>query len=534
MTSLESILNSIKTQVSTDKTSFGTFAYETDNQFSKVLESANKSYNFSYEKVSEKPVEFANGSFRENFSANSSFEDFKKNTEINPKKEIENREQKNTKIVNTETVPKEKNIEKSNNTENKEKIDEQPANNIVSDNKANRKHDEIKNHKKSDNDENKPVENKTPNEALVLSTEHITRIGLQKQSLVNEANTVQEKNTANAVKKMDKPPLKEEIQTESNQKNKLSAQIVQENSSEKVSKNIKHDHHASETKAEKIHEGEQLKAKITAEQVTIPNNDNSTKKAESNKIKASNELNKQLNEELKATVTKLEVQNEAKNSSNNNQHYNNHGHNNEKINIKLASVGGNEIGMPNIDLEKNIQFGKILETNQPKAATPTPVADQVIDKIKNELNNGKSQISMTLNPEKLGKVNIDLASSRGQLTAQITAENTQVKELLIKSLETLRQTLQDQGINVNNIVVKVQEPTPQNNSQDQFQFEQNAHKFEQFKDNSSNSNYNSSSAYNNNENNDILPSLQTEEDDNFTIKTVSSQIVHNGSVDYTV
>ncbi|NLF84400.1 MAG: flagellar hook-length control protein FliK, partial [Candidatus Gastranaerophilales bacterium] len=59
-------------------------------------------------------------------------------------------------------------------------------------------------------------------------------------------------------------------------------------------------------------------------------------------------------------------------------------------------------------------------------------------------------------------VNIQLVSQNGQLAAQITTDSQQAKDALTKGIEALRQTLAEQGINVNRIVVNTQESSSEN------------------------------------------------------------------------
>ncbi len=107
------------------------------------------------------------------------------------------------------------------------------------------------------------------------------------------------------------------------------------------------------------------------------------------------------------------------------------------------------------DIQKTAQFDRILNSKHTESTQKS-----ILNQVKNassQLGNGKSEVSINLRPENLGKVNINLVSQKGELTARITAENNQVKEMLVKGLETLRQSLSEQGINVNRVAVNVQD-----------------------------------------------------------------------------
>lgn len=75
--------------------------------------------------------------------------------------------------------------------------------------------------------------------------------------------------------------------------------------------------------------------------------------------------------------------------------------------------------------------------------------------------NGESKVTIILRPENLGKIELELVSTKEGLTAKMTTDNAQVKELLDKSLDNLRDTLGSQGVNVNNVTVKINESQKQ-------------------------------------------------------------------------
>ncbi len=109
-------------------------------------------------------------------------------------------------------------------------------------------------------------------------------------------------------------------------------------------------------------------------------------------------------------------------------------------------------------------FDKMLNSQNIKNPAEDSVIDQVIKKSTVEFQNGKTKISLQLNPENLGKVEINLVSEKGTITAKIMAENNQVKDMLSKNLEALRQNLSQQGINLNKITVQTQESNLANNN----------------------------------------------------------------------
>jgi flagellar hook-length control protein FliK len=93
------------------------------------------------------------------------------------------------------------------------------------------------------------------------------------------------------------------------------------------------------------------------------------------------------------------------------------------------------------------------------------VVDQVVESIK--LNNTTELKSMEiqLNPQNLGKVNLMVSVREGVITAQITAENEQVRKALESQITTLKENIQNQGIKVDAVEVTVQSHSFEANQQ---------------------------------------------------------------------
>jgi len=157
------------------------------------------------------------------------------------------------------------------------------------------------------------------------------------------------------------------------------------------------------------------------------------------------------------------------------------------ISVQLFS---NEGATTKVGLEKTTQFDSILQSREAKQNITNLVMDQISNKITGEMSIDKSNITISLKPENLGKVEINLVSEKGVLTAQITTENAQVKDIINNSIENLRQNLIDQGVVVDKLVVQASE-AGLSNSNYNSQFEQNMHKFEKANYNSTNSEFNS-------------------------------------------
>lgn len=153
----------------------------------------------------------------------------------------------------------------------------------------------------------------------------------------------------------------------------------------------------------------------------------------------------------------------------------------------VANAASNMIsqGLTSVATDSNIQsnFAKTLDNvqiqtqnqttaqaNTTKELSQNEVLSQINSKLTNLKDEGTTKVNIVLQPEHLGKINLELVNSKDGLTAQITTNNQQVKEMLDKTIDTLKDNLSNQGINVNSVSVKVEE-TQKHQPGDMFSFE---------------------------------------------------------------
>ena len=87
--------------------------------------------------------------------------------------------------------------------------------------------------------------------------------------------------------------------------------------------------------------------------------------------------------------------------------------------------------------------------------TPSKIIEQISKQMEGMFNNSK--LTMILNPGSLGKVNLQLVNSKEGLMAQFTVTTQDAKEMLMKGLEGLKESLLAQGVNVDSVSVKLEE-----------------------------------------------------------------------------
>lgn len=111
-------------------------------------------------------------------------------------------------------------------------------------------------------------------------------------------------------------------------------------------------------------------------------------------------------------------------------------------------------------------FSKMVvqESAKPVNITSEKVIEQItkhMDALKNN-----SGVKIVLNPESLGKLNLQILTTKDGLSAQFTVTSNEARDLLMKGLDGLKETLLTQGIGVDNISVKVTEAEESSYQQD--------------------------------------------------------------------
>lgn len=84
------------------------------------------------------------------------------------------------------------------------------------------------------------------------------------------------------------------------------------------------------------------------------------------------------------------------------------------------------------------------------------IMNQITDYMKGQVVDGVSELEMQLNPESLGSLHIKLTAKEGVLTAQFTAQNDIVKNVLESQMVQLKENFKEQGVTVEAIEVTVE------------------------------------------------------------------------------
>ncbi len=113
----------------------------------------------------------------------------------------------------------------------------------------------------------------------------------------------------------------------------------------------------------------------------------------------------------------------------------------------------------NIQPEMNSDAARVTDLRE--------IANQIIERIKVSVTSDHTSMELQLNPESLGKVNLSVHSKEGIITARFIVQNELSKEAIESQIQTLRETLNGQGVKIEAIEVTVSANAFQQNNFDE-------------------------------------------------------------------
>ncbi len=183
---------------------------------------------------------------------------------------------------------------------------------------------------------------------------------------------------------------------------------------------------------------------------------------------------KELNVESTQLETDLDSSNEDNSASEDNQNfsqffgetsakYNFENTNNISFNQSIKIDNVSQMNIAN-KLNQNVSSENISKEN---------ILNQITNKLEN-LNDSQSKVNIVLRPENLGRLQLEIVSDKnGTISANLTATNEDVKQLLEKSINELKNSLNSQGVNVSNINIKVENTNQASNNGLNYQHQNN-------------------------------------------------------------
>ena len=111
----------------------------------------------------------------------------------------------------------------------------------------------------------------------------------------------------------------------------------------------------------------------------------------------------------------------------------------------------------NISPENQVQSTEVFEAvdNSSQTIDVESIMKQIQDSIRVNVNGQDASMELQLHPESLGKVGISVALKDGVMTAQISAQNEAVKEVIESQVALLREDMNSQGLKVEAIEVTI-------------------------------------------------------------------------------
>ncbi|MCQ2753915.1 MAG: flagellar hook-length control protein FliK [bacterium] len=96
--------------------------------------------------------------------------------------------------------------------------------------------------------------------------------------------------------------------------------------------------------------------------------------------------------------------------------------------------------------------------------SPSKIIEQITKQL--EKMHNTSKVNIVLNPASLGKVTIEIAKSAEGMSAQFTVATQEAREILMKGLDGLKETLLSHGVNADNVNVKLNDTQKSEYKQD--------------------------------------------------------------------
>ena len=188
---------------------------------------------------------------------------------------------------------------------------------------------------------------------------------------------------------------------------------------------------------------------------TVEDNNDGVKEALAETVDSNNNeenipsANEQTMDDITQAVEK-KIQVAEDNKSSDNLMGQNHSDKTQQSNTTVTDISANLI--------QNIQssFEKVMSTSSTNSVNGADIVKQIINSVKVSGNTSIQSMEIQLNPEHLGKVNLTVTSKNGVITAQIVAQNEEVKKALESQIATLKENFESQGIKIEAVEVTVQ------------------------------------------------------------------------------
>jgi flagellar hook-length control protein FliK len=131
-----------------------------------------------------------------------------------------------------------------------------------------------------------------------------------------------------------------------------------------------------------------------------------------------------------------------------------------KTKIKTENVNDSKSGSAPPVAQEMVDGAKIYSTtkssqiNEPARLAEAPkneVIKQISEQLDGLMKSNKSSLRMQLYPEELGHIDLKIVSSKGGVAVTLIADKTSTQQVLQSEMNSLRQTIEQAGIQLNNL-----------------------------------------------------------------------------------
>jgi len=162
------------------------------------------------------------------------------------------------------------------------------------------------------------------------------------------------------------------------------------------------------------------------------------------------------------------MENRSNGQSSQNSQQNNTFMSNKNLQMSKVSGGKNSTSVSNTmkfslsELNPSSNKNAAIETENQVKATPRQTAEQtdikeVENKVRYMISNRKDELIMKLAPEHLGKLEIRLKKENDKMVGKFKVDNQEAKRILESQISQLQQSLEDQGIHVEEFIILMNE-----------------------------------------------------------------------------
>ena len=219
----------------------------------------------------------------------------------------------------------------------------------------------------------------------------------------------------------------------------------------------------SKEKSENIKENKELQIKNLEEKNIKELKENLKETELNNNLENIEETDLEYNFDLEDNIQSNKRENKTENLNNNsNNNLNNtisddNGAEITIINMKDSPEGANLKGFNHYNNVSKTQSGNNLTENMIKFQD---LMGKLVEKAQVAINNGKSEVLMSLNPEYLGKVRLKISMEGDNFVGKIFVDNAEIKDIFTKNLDTVITSLNEIGINIEGFDVMLRQDMP--------------------------------------------------------------------------